>query len=326
MDRPAPKEWPPEIRAIDYPASADNSRQPMLAYRPTAQGKRPLLVGLHTWSGDYRQAGGEVAYARWCMERGWYFIHPNFRGPNWHPDACGSDKVVQDIVDAVEYMKQHNDIDGDRIYLAGVSGGGHAALLMAGRTPQLWAGVSAWVPIADIRAWWEQKADTNYARQIEKAVGGRADQSGAAARECVKRSPATYLDKASGVNLDINAGVTDGHGGGSVPFTHALNAFNSIVPAADRIDPRFAAAFYEQQQLPQGMAAAAPDPLYGSKRVVFRKISGNTRVTIFQGGHEIVHKAALNWLAQQRRGQPAQWDIAEGHDLKTDAWEGQSGR
>lgn len=162
---------------------------------------------------------GEVVYARWCIEKDWHFIHPHFRGPNRSPDACGSEKAVQDIIDAVEYMKQHHKVDPDRIYLVGVSGGGYASLLMAGRAPHLGAGVSAWVPISDVRAWWQPKdqgGPPKNARDIEKAVGGRPDQNSRAVQECVKRSAITYLHKASGVNLDINAGVADGHKGGEV--------------------------------------------------------------------------------------------------------------
>ncbi|MGI6098723.1 MAG: alpha/beta hydrolase family protein [Kiritimatiellia bacterium] len=312
MEQPTIPGWPAEIRAVEFPASIDNTRQPMLAYTPATKGKRPLLIGLHTWSGDYRQAGTEVIYAQWCMAHDWHFIHPDFRGQNSTADACGSEKVVQDIIDAVAYMAKHYEIDPDRVYLAGQSGGGHAALLMAGRAPHLWAGVSAWVPISDIREWWKQKDAGQYpfyARNIESAVGGRPDQSGTAAQECVRRSPNTYLGRAAGVNMDINAGVTDGHDGGSVPFTHALYAFNHIVPERDRIEEPFIEAFYERQKLPDGVPLADPDPLYGQKRVLFRKVSNNTRVTIFQGGHEIIHNAALTWLAHQRRGQPAKWDI-----------------
>jgi hypothetical protein len=35
------------------------------------------------------------------------------------------------------------------------------------------------------------------------------------------------------------------------------------------------------------------------------------RVTIFEGGHEIVHQAALNWLAKQRKGQPPVWEVKD---------------
>ena len=150
------KGWPEQVKEIKYPASADKTLQPMLLRAASGKSKRPLLVGLHSWSGNYTQAGGEVVYARWCIEKDWHFIHPNFRGPNWTADACGSDKVVKDIVDAVAYMKKNHQVDADRIYLIGVSGGGHASLLMAGRAPDIWAGVSAWVPISDLQVWWPQ--------------------------------------------------------------------------------------------------------------------------------------------------------------------------
>lgn len=323
------KGWPKEVQSVEYPASIDRSQQPMLIFKAESKEKRPLLVGLHTWSGDYEQAGGEVVYARWCIEKDWHFIHPHFRGPNWTPDACGSEKVVQDIIDAVKYMKNNHNVDTNRIYLVGSSGGGHASLLMAGRAPDIWAGVSAWVPISDIHEWWKQKdmvKNSKYARHIEKAVGGRPDQNKKALQECIKRSPVTYLQNASGVNLDINAGITDGHKGGSVPFTHSLYAFNKLVPERNRIDPKRIGEFYENQALPAGFEKADADPLYGRKKVVFRKVYKNSRVSIFQGGHEIIHNAALNWLAQQRKDQPANWKVTVEHDLKTEKKESDSGK
>ncbi len=323
------KGWPEGVKAITYPASIDKSQQPMLLYAAKSKEKRPLLVGLHTWSGGYTQAGGEVVYARWCMKNDWHFIHPHFRGPNRTKDACGSEKVVQDIIDAVSYMKKNHNIDTDRIYLIGCSGGGYASLLMAGRAPDIWAGVSAWVPISDIHAWWQQKdkgKHSGYARQIEKAVGGRPDENKQALEECVKRSANTYLGEATNVNLDINAGVTDGHSGGSVPFTHSLYAFNMVVPKKERIDPTLIEAFYEKQALPAGLKSAEADPLYGRKLVIYRKAHKNTRVTIFKGGHEIIHQAGLNWLAAQRKGQAAVWSIVAEKKLKTKDAESESGK
>lgn len=162
--------------------------------------------------------------------------------------------MVQNILDAVAYMNKKHAVDVGRIYLVGVSGGGHAALLMAGRAPEVWAGVSAWASISDIRAWWEQKSQggiSKYATHIEKAVGGRPDQNARASQECVKRSPVTYLDKAVAVNLDINAGVNDGRTG-SVPFTHLLNAFNAVVSESERLSPEFIRGFYNKQRPPHG--------------------------------------------------------------------------
>ncbi len=326
QDEPAPQGWPKETRTLQYTASADRSKQPMVMYAAKANEKRPLLVGLHTWSGGYDQAGGEVAYARWCIERDWHFIHPHFRGRNGTPQSMGTELVVQDIIDAVEFVKKHHAVDTDRIYLVGGSGGGYASLLMAGRAANLWAGVSAWVPIGDIRAWWEHcNGKLRYARDIEGAVGGKPDTSEKAAEECVKRSAVTYLHKAGGVNLDINAGVHDGYTG-SVPFSQSLYAFNKVVPEKDRIAAKLIETFYQTRRLPEQLPKADADPLYGQKQPIFRKTSGNTRVTIFEGSHEIIHEAALNWLAQQRKGKPARWDVKKIHRLKTSNKESEANR
>jgi hypothetical protein len=45
------------------------------------------------------------------------------------------------------------------------------------------------------------------------------------------------------------------------------------------------------------------DASYGRKSVLFRRKSGAARVTIFQGGHEIIPEAGLQWLAKQRRNE-----------------------
>jgi hypothetical protein len=134
----------PRVREIKLASLADGSEQPAMFYAPASKEPVPLLVTLHTWSGDYRQDDHE-ACAQWCLEKNWAYIHPNFRGPNRRPEATGSELVVQDIVDAVTYASQHGNIDPTRVYLVGTSGGGYTALLMAGRHPELWAGVSAWV-------------------------------------------------------------------------------------------------------------------------------------------------------------------------------------
>ena len=102
----APKGWPKQVQEIKYPSMADNTRQPALFYAPTVRGEpRPLLVGLHSWSSDYKQTMS-VPYSKWCIEKKWNFIHPNFRGPNRRPEATGSELVVADILSAVEYAKK----------------------------------------------------------------------------------------------------------------------------------------------------------------------------------------------------------------------------
>ncbi len=299
----APQGWPGAVLEIKYPSKADNSEQPALYYKPPESASmRPLLVGLHTWSGDYKQ-GSSAVYANWCIEKKWNFIHPNFRGPNRRPEATGSELVVADILSAVEYAKKNGDVDERRIYLVGASGGGYASLLMAGRAPEIWAGVSAWVPISDLAKWHEETTSRKlrYALEIEKSIGGKPTRGSEAEAEAKKRSAITYLARANGVTLDINAGITDGHNG-SVPISHSLEAFNVLAEPKDRLGAELIAEFVKTAKVPEALDGQAPkDVLYGKKAVLFRRQSGSARVTIFQGGHEIVAQAALQWLAKQKR-------------------------
>lgn len=74
--------------------------------------------------------------------------------------------------------------------------------------------------------------------------------------------------------------------------------------------------FYQQQKIPHDSSKDQPlllqmdDPLYQDRTIHYRRMLGNSRITIFEGGHEILQVAALNWLSQQRKGQPATWTIA----------------
>ena len=108
------------------------------------------------------------------------------------------------------------------------------------------------------------------------------------------------------MNLDICHGVHDGRTG-SVPFTHSLLAFNAIVAEKDRLPTAELQAYYDTEKLPASWPAASADPSYATWTPRFRKTAGHTRVTIFEGGHELVHQAALNWLALQRKGQAPVW-------------------
>lgn len=305
-----PPGWPDAVAEIRIRSSADRSEQPALQWSPAGDEARPLLVGLHTWSGDYRQAANGAVYARWCMDQGWHFVYPDFRGPNRTPEALGSDLAVQDIVDAVAHVQRTRRVDAQRIYLIGVSGGGHMAMLMAGRHPEIWAGVSAWCGIADVAQWHAEHSaggtPDNYGRHIEAALGGPPDNAARRA-EARHRSPLTWLPRAKDVALDLCHGIHDGRTG-SVPFRHSLLAYTAVsgapLAAAD------IARYYDTQQRPAAWTEPAADALYGdAKPVRFRHQQGQTRVTLFEGGHEILYAPALNWLALQRRGQPAQWTI-----------------
>lgn len=299
-DTPA---WPEEVNEIKYISSADSTAQPALFYAPTTTKKAaPLLVALHTWSGNYMQKMS-VPYAKWCIEKGWVFIHPNFRGPNWTRQATGSELVVADIISAVDYAKDNANVNPNRIYLVGGSGGGYTSLLMAGRAPDIWAGVSAWVPIMDLRAWYFEcrRLGSGHADDIVKSCGGPPDTDPAVDLEYKKRSPISYLKKAVHLPLDINAGIRDGHHSGGVPVSHCLQVFNIVAAEKDRISEESIKYFVEKAQVPSDLKKKLVDPTYGKKVPLFRRSSGKARITIFDGGHEIIYEAALTWLAKQQK-------------------------
>src|SRR5690606_21308450 len=202
-----------ERKKVLIESSLDGSQQPSYVIVPDGydpQGEPvALLVVLHSWSADLEQRHPELERA--ANQRGWLYLFPNFRGPNQHPDACGSKLAQQDILDAVEWACRNYCIDRSRIYLTGSSGGGHMTMLMAGRYPQVWAAASAWVGISNLAAWHERHKDGRYGLMLRRSCGGAPGDSETVDREYRERSPLTHLAKAAGLPLDLAAGVHDGH-------------------------------------------------------------------------------------------------------------------
>ena len=322
--------YPRGVAEITYRSSVDQTEQPALWWAPPRDEEAvPLLVALHTWSGNYRQSGSQIPLAHWCQQQKWAFIHPNFRGPNRTPQAMGSDLAVADIASAVEFAKQTCSVDENRIYCVGVSGGGHASLLMAARTPKIWAGVSAWCGISDIAAWHRECRGgrfEKYARDIEAALGGGAPDTGSQrAEEALLRSPVHWLAKNRDhlPPLDIWHGIHDGRDG-SVPFSHSLHAWNAAAPDSEKIPGTQIDAFFQSQTFPDSKFEI-PDAR--GRKVWFRKIYHNCRVTLFEGGHELLPEIALNWLAVQVKGQETPiWNPPEFIKLKTGPKTTESGK
>lgn len=297
--------------AIDIPSTKDGTLQKAIYWRPESAARSidgravPLLVFLHSWSGGFEQGPPWIDQAK---KLGWVLVAPDFRGPNNRPEACASDLASQDILDAVAYARRDARIDASRIYLIGGSGGGHMSLVMAARAPDLWAGVSAWVPISDLAAWHaESKARRkNYAKMLEQSCGG--PPSPATDAEYRQRSPLFHLAAAKGVPLDINTGIHDGHTG-SVPVSHSLRAFNVLAATGRQIPAEDIDFMVREQKIPSALAAETQADPERQKAVLFRRASGNARVTVFEGGHESESSAGVLWLSRQRQGQPADFSL-----------------
>lgn len=292
-----------ELRQAEITSSLDQSVQPVRCFAPeTPESPIPLLVVLHTWSGDYRQTGFIEICLQECVRRGWALVHPQFRGPNVRPEAGGSDLAVQDVLDAVDWMGEQTRIDPRRVYLVGASGGGHMTLQMVGRHPDRWAAASAWVPISDLSAWHAESIarKQRYAADVEKLCGGAPGLSDEVDAEYRKRSPLTWLPNARGVPVDLEAGIHDGHTG-SVPVSHSLNAFNVLAAANGKPELQFSdaeiQAIVRNRRVPAELAFAGQTPAVRTHQILLQRSAGPARVTLFEGGHEGDMAAAVDWLA-----------------------------
>lgn len=206
-------------REILIKSSIDGTMQPSLFYKTNSQVKRPLLVGLHTWSFDrFNQIDNMLPLAE---KHNFNLLLPEFRGSNLesnpnHTYACGSEYAKQDIKDAIDYLLENEDIDKDNIFLLGLSGGGHMALLMAGMCPEYFRAIGAYVPITNLVDWAEEKPE--YAPHVLACCSNDTN-------EMLKRSPISYLDNIAKANLKIFHGKRDS----VVPVSHSIKLYNALI-------------------------------------------------------------------------------------------------
>jgi poly(3-hydroxybutyrate) depolymerase len=259
----------------------------------------PIVVALHTWSANLEQRDMYGELEREAQRRCWLYLFPDFRGADDHPLACGSDAACRDVIDALDWTAAHFPLDTDRIYLAGMSGGGYMAMLVASRFPERWTAVSAWVGISDLVSWYGMHADGQYGRDMRDCFGGAPEASMEIRARYVSRSPLGRLAAAKDVSFDFAAGRDDGHGVNPVPVSQTLAAFNAVAAAGAVAvsdgEIRQLSAYGGALDHPQP-SDTAHDPLF-ARRIFLRRFAGNSRVTIFDGGHEWIPRAVAEWLA-----------------------------
>lgn len=296
----------PALTEITISSTLDGTPQKSQYWAPelARTQPRPLLVMLHSWSADYRQKADD--WLKEAVARDWIFIHPNFRGPNNRPQACGSKLARQDVLDAIDDAVGRFKVDESRVYLAGTSGGGHMTMLMAAYYPQRFSAASAWVGIGDLADWHRFHVKNGkpgrYAQMTANSCGGAPGSSTAVDAEYTARSPVFHLHRVGDLPLDLNAGVNDGHIG-SVPVRHTLRAFNVVAKAGKHplVSEREMTELWEQRKLTSPLKSdQVVDKSYG-RQLHLRRHAGPSRVTIFEGGHEGIAHAGCEWLAVQKR-------------------------
>jgi poly(3-hydroxybutyrate) depolymerase len=295
--------FPPGRHKITFKSSYDSTSQtayiivPQSAKRSSAA--FPVVVALHTWSANVEQRDMYGELERQAQKRGWLYLFPDFRGANNHPLACGSNAACRDVIDALEWTVAHFAVDSNRVYLAGMSGGGYMAMLLAARYPRQWTAVSAWVGISDLTSWYAMHAHRQYGDDMRRCFGGAPESGPDIRAKYESRSPLASLAIARNVPFDFAAGRDDGHGNNPVPIRQTLAAFNAIARAqgADTVSDQETAQLstYGGRLSAPHSDDTAQDPVF-ARRIFLRRFAGNTRVTIFNGGHEWIPAAAAEWL------------------------------
>lgn len=282
------------LHRIEVQSTADGTMQPSYLAVPAsaadARRRMPLVVMLHTWNSDL-----EARYTRIesdVLPRGWLALTPNFRGPNNHPEGCGSVLAQQDILDAVTWVRSRFPVDERRVYLIGWSGGGFMTMLMAARYPHLWAAASAGAGISDLGAWYEEHRTGTHGSELRACFGGAPSDSESVARRYREQSPITYLRPGLNVPLDLAAGKDDPE----VSVRHTLKAFRALAPDA-LSEEEIARLLADADNLPPVVDRESMIP----RRLILTRTAGQTRVTIFDGKHEWFYKESLRWLEQYPR-------------------------
>ena len=77
---------------VQVKSTLDGTLQPCYFWAPEAAKTNvvPLVVGLHTWSADYRQTEHYATVLKYAREKGWAMVGPNFRGPNKTPPPAAA--------------------------------------------------------------------------------------------------------------------------------------------------------------------------------------------------------------------------------------------
>lgn len=292
--------WDADFQVVDIPSKVDTRAQKAYLYKATEQ-NRPLIVSLHTWSGDYRQADPLAAEAK---AKNYNYIHPDFQGANTQTSAMGSEKVVKNLQEAIEYAVKATGANAQEVHVIGVSGGGMATLLAYMNVTCPVKSFSAWAPISDLEAWyWESKTRGNkYAGHIWEATASTGGTLNVA--EARRRSPLYGViprKQRRTSQLFIYAGVHDGYTG-SVPVTHAVNMYNRVVgdwkyglpqPEAANRQAFVHADMVSEDEVIRLLTYRCEPKADASRRLGDRPVylereGANTHLVIFEGTHEML--------------------------------------
>lgn len=289
--------WPKETTLVEIKSSMDNTLQKSYIYKSRSSNKMPLIISLHTWGGNYAQRDPLLKY---CIVADVNYIHPDFRGPNTNPKAGGSEFVVQDIDDAIQWAIDSLNVDLDEIHIVGVSGGGFATALSYLKTRHRIKSFHAFVGIYNLENWYYESLGrkNNYDKDILAITGefnGKPNPE-----EVKKRSPLlleTPINERKSTKLHLYAGLHDGYNG-SVPISHSLEMYNKVVNDFNKKETKATIPtediLYLLKRRTSPNFNIIPNGLLGRDIIYQKKYKELVEIIVFEGGHEMPNDNLLN--------------------------------
>jgi len=284
--------WDTSFKDVLIKSSIDSSTQKAYFFPTTATYPQPLIVSLHSWSGNYTQFDTISILSK---NKNWNYIHPDFRGNNVRKEACCSDFVSSDIDDAITYAIRNSNVDTNRIYVMGYSGGGMATLFTFMKSKHKIRKFSAWVPVTDLTAFYHQGLIRHNKYPAEAISCAGSENNSINYIEAEKRSPLylkTPIEKLNYSKLDIYTGIYDGIQG-SVPISHAVDFYNKIIKDLKVTDQQFYVSDYEKSMLYNQLKPGNDKGLIGNRLIFLKKKYKNVQLVIFEGNHEMLPVYAI---------------------------------
>ncbi len=290
------KTWGNAFITVSILSSVDSSQQRAWFYATKKIIAQPLIISLHTWSGDYNQ---EDPLAKEVLLRDWNYIHPDFRGPNNNPNACGSSLVLADLEDAILFAVRNGNVDTSNVHIIGVSGGGYATMMAYMKLNYPVKSFSTWAGISNLSDWyWESKGrKARYATDIEKVAMTDLQMNWT---ELDSRSPIKLsypVEKRKNSSLHIYEGIHDGYTG-SVPISQSILFYNKIAEAKYPGESQLLVADNTLLSLVTKQINPLADTSFtlSGRTIHLEKKMKDLSLTIFEGGHEMLVAPALALL------------------------------
>lgn len=282
---------------VSIVSSLDGEAQEAFFY--PAKSTQPLIVSLHSWGTNFTQADSLVLFA---VEKGWNYIHPDYRGQQWEKNSCCYPASVQDIDDAIDYSIRHGNVDTSRIYVIGKSGGGSGALAAFLKSKYKSLNCMAWAPIPDYVSWYREVLVNPELKKkyLEKILLGTNSSDTLNVDEAKLKSPHYFpvrnFSEYQNKKLTIYAGIYDGIKG-STSISQPIQFYNHLLQEWNVSDSSVYVDANEHRYLFKERKTIFPTGKFlGTRGIVHLEEYKNVKLIIFNGEHELLLDAAKSEL------------------------------